>query len=216
MFQVAHPSSTQQVVQIWDENRAQLFTTTITVPASRSEAADDVIVTFRSTPEGDPPAIKSWFYPGETAGHQFVYPEEQARQIARTSRELVLSGDIDPDHPESAGAEPFALVDEEGRRQPFETRRPPNVVAGSGTGAESGRVQARDGDGEQGVEHHLTQIVRLTDVTLSGESEPQQRASEGAVGTAGSAEVEAVTIPRAHLEQIREHARRAQEKLNDQ
>jgi len=226
LFQLADVRSTQQVVQIWDEDRQQLFVTAMAVPIARRDATGDVVVKFASTPQGDPPAVKSWFRPGDLRGHQFIYPEEQARQIAGTSRELVLSGDVD-DRPEGAGATELSLIDEQGRRQPFETHEPPSVSAARGDAEKgSGEVQLHGLEGEDLIEHHLTHIVRLADASLT---ESTGDGSQEAVGTTGDtgespragadvsgrSDGETVTIPRAHLEQIREHARKARQKLND-
>jgi hypothetical protein len=37
--------------------------------------------------------LKAWFYPGSLYGHEFIYPENQARDIAQRTKTLVLSGD---------------------------------------------------------------------------------------------------------------------------
>ena len=42
-------------------------------------------IRFMETPEGAPPAVKTWWNPGETIGREFIYPKEQARRLARNS-----------------------------------------------------------------------------------------------------------------------------------
>lgn len=54
-----------------------------------------MVLRINPTEPGTPPAIKAWFYPGSLYGHQFVYPDEQARDIAQRTRTLVLSGDVE-------------------------------------------------------------------------------------------------------------------------
>src|SRR5262249_7430378 len=44
---------------------------------------------------GAPPAIKSWFYPGNSIGEEFVYPRSQAMKIARANHEPVLATSAD-------------------------------------------------------------------------------------------------------------------------
>ena len=39
-------------------------------------------------------AIKAWYYPGSRYGHEFIYPDDQARTIAQRTKTLVLSGDV--------------------------------------------------------------------------------------------------------------------------
>ena len=38
-----------------------------------------------------PPAIKTWWYPGRSIGHEFIYPKEQARRLAALQPEPVLT-----------------------------------------------------------------------------------------------------------------------------
>jgi hypothetical protein len=40
------------------------------------------LVILDEMPAGAPEAVGVWFYPGNTIGHQFVYPKEQATRIA--------------------------------------------------------------------------------------------------------------------------------------
>jgi hypothetical protein len=47
-----------------------------TMPDSRTTVTNESTVTFRETPAGVPPAIKSLFYAGEHGGYEFVYPKE--------------------------------------------------------------------------------------------------------------------------------------------
>jgi hypothetical protein len=38
-----------------------------------------------------PAAIKTWWYPGETTGHEFLYPKTQAVRLAHAASEPVLT-----------------------------------------------------------------------------------------------------------------------------
>ena len=42
-------------------------------------------------PSGTPPALKAWFYPGDTFGQQFVYPHKRAVELAKNTNQNVLS-----------------------------------------------------------------------------------------------------------------------------
>ena len=46
-----------------------------TTPDTRTVVTDEPTVSFRETPAGVPPAIKSIFYGGEHRGYEFVYPK---------------------------------------------------------------------------------------------------------------------------------------------
>jgi hypothetical protein len=43
------------------------------------------------TAKGQPSAVKTWWYPQERIGYEFIYPKEQARRLARAVVEPVLT-----------------------------------------------------------------------------------------------------------------------------
>lgn len=64
------------------------------VPMKRLDAKGDVVVKFSPTDAGSPPAMKGWFYPGSLYGHEFIYPDGQAKEIAQRTKTIVLSVDV--------------------------------------------------------------------------------------------------------------------------
>ena len=54
-------------------------------------ASDEAEVRFLEAGAGAPPAIKTWWYPGERIGYEFVYPKAQARRLAQRTRQPVLT-----------------------------------------------------------------------------------------------------------------------------
>jgi len=91
MFKLADPDTGRRVLQVWDKDGMKLYTTLLTIPDERMEASDQPVVMFSERPAGQPQAIKSWFYPDERIGQEFVYPKSQATQIARENHASVLS-----------------------------------------------------------------------------------------------------------------------------
>jgi hypothetical protein len=63
------------------------------VPAERAELEGEPVITFKETPSDQPPAVRYWYYAGERAGNELVYPKDQAITIARASGESVMSVD---------------------------------------------------------------------------------------------------------------------------
>ena len=49
------------------------------------------MIRFKERATGKPQALKAWFYPGNTIGHEFVYPKERAVEIAKEANEPVLT-----------------------------------------------------------------------------------------------------------------------------
>jgi hypothetical protein len=91
MFRLADPMSHRQVIQIRDKEGSHIFTTLWSIPNQTAEPKDDPFVMFLETPTGQPAAIKSWFYPGEKTGYEFVYPKDQAMRIASYTKAPVLA-----------------------------------------------------------------------------------------------------------------------------
>ena len=121
-FRMARSMANQQVLEIWNEDRTKMVTTVLTVPTTRLDNSGDVYITFAGTPASDPPAIKSWFHPGDRIGHLFVYPREQALRIAQTTKELVLSSDDDRGG-DVTTATNFWILSPEGKRERFSDDR---------------------------------------------------------------------------------------------
>lgn len=103
----------RNVVQVLDRTEGEVLGQWLFVQANRLDPTGETVVTFREERAGATPAVQYWFFPGEGIGKEFVYPEDQARQIASRTGQTVLSteGDITPD------AEVFS-VDARGNRTP--------------------------------------------------------------------------------------------------
>jgi hypothetical protein len=91
MFKLANPESGRRAIQIWDEKGTQLYTTLLTIPDEQLEAQDEPVVMFWERPSGMPQAVKSWFYPAERSGYEFIYPKSQAMKIAEAANAPVLA-----------------------------------------------------------------------------------------------------------------------------
>jgi len=62
----------------------------MTIPAQRPKASDDAELRFLETPAGQPAAVKTWWYPGNTIGREFIYPRSQAVRLAKATNSNVL------------------------------------------------------------------------------------------------------------------------------
>jgi hypothetical protein len=81
----------RHVLQILDADEKSIIATVMTQPQRRAEVAENNVVMFSERPAGQAPAIKSWYYPAQEIGNEFVYPRAQAIQIAKASNTTVLS-----------------------------------------------------------------------------------------------------------------------------
>ena len=94
VFRLLESDTSRHVVQVIRQDDSRMVTTTQAVPVKRLDPKGDVVLKLNPTDAGSPPAIKSWFYPGSVYGHQFVYSEAEAKQIAQRTKTLVLGIDM--------------------------------------------------------------------------------------------------------------------------
>lgn len=90
-FQLADGNN-RHIVRIFGEDRG-LLATVFTVPRQRQGRSAEVAITLAGRGATQPEAIVAWFYLGETEGHEFLYPKQQARELAHATQKTVASGD---------------------------------------------------------------------------------------------------------------------------
>src|SRR5687768_338108 len=95
VFRLADSPANRNIVQIFEKDRSKLITTVLAVAAERNQAEGDPVVSFKETPSDRPPAVRYWYYAGEKAGNEFIYPKAQAMMIASASGETVTAFDTD-------------------------------------------------------------------------------------------------------------------------
>jgi hypothetical protein len=72
-FRLADPTLGPQVMQVLSNDGSIVYSMFFTREDWRNKVTDQPTVTFRETPAGVPPAVRSLFYGGETRGYEFVY-----------------------------------------------------------------------------------------------------------------------------------------------
>ena len=85
--------SNRNVVQVLNADETRQLTMFMAISDERLEPADNTVFTFIETQSGYPLPIKEWFYPGRLIGLEFVYPKDQALEIARHAKEPVLAAE---------------------------------------------------------------------------------------------------------------------------
>ena len=83
----------RNVVQILNADETKLLTQFMAISDERLEPVDKTTFTFIETEPGYPMPIKEWFYPGRNIGREFIYPKEQALEIARHAKEPILAAE---------------------------------------------------------------------------------------------------------------------------
>lgn len=91
LFRLADSLVNRTIVQIYSADGAKLHAMLMTIPAQRNDRPDDPEVRFLETEANRPPAIATYWYPGEQRGWEFVYPRTEAVALARSSQQAVLT-----------------------------------------------------------------------------------------------------------------------------
>jgi len=82
VVKLADSQSNRHIVQIFNAREDHVFATILAIPKYRMETPEKTIFTFYELPAGQPEALRSWFYPGDNTGNEFVYPKKRAIEIA--------------------------------------------------------------------------------------------------------------------------------------
>jgi hypothetical protein len=72
VFRLADSPASPHAVQVFDR-AGRIVATVLTIPTARLTAADDTRITFEEQPAGASFPVKTWFYPGDLAGEEFIY-----------------------------------------------------------------------------------------------------------------------------------------------
>jgi hypothetical protein len=90
-FKLLNDDSDRNIVQVWNADRTQLLATMLTVPDYRLHPKGRTVLKFEERPSTKPEALEAWFYPGDRYGHEFVYAETNAKELAKRVGRPVLS-----------------------------------------------------------------------------------------------------------------------------
>lgn len=77
--------ATRNIVQFTNERENHVYATAIAINAYRAEPSDRTLITFYEAPAGQPEAMKTWFYPGDQYGQEFIYPKGHLPLFAKAS-----------------------------------------------------------------------------------------------------------------------------------
>jgi len=114
VFRIVDTTSSRKVIQVLSDDGKKPFTMSNTIPDQRRDPAKDATVSFYETARGTPAAVKSWWYPGESIGYQFIYPRAQAKQIAQTTGKAILTTKSESSKTEETKSAALTRVDAKG------------------------------------------------------------------------------------------------------
>jgi hypothetical protein len=76
------------MIQVFNPDGTHLYATLQTVSAERTEPTGDTVITLAEQSNGREALVK-WFYPGNTIGHEFVYPQQEQQQLAQDRQQTI-------------------------------------------------------------------------------------------------------------------------------
>jgi hypothetical protein len=98
VFKVADSRASRHIVQVFNKDESRVFGTFLAIPSYRHKPSDKTVIRFEERAAGSPQAIKAWFFPHKTYGHEFVYPKTEALALAKANNTPVPSmiGELPP------------------------------------------------------------------------------------------------------------------------
>jgi hypothetical protein len=90
---VVDPTPGSQIVQIFSQDWSTLYATLQTISAEHLETLENTEITFADRGPMQPEAIVTWFYPGRSIGHEFLYSRKDGREIAQAKQRIVAAGE---------------------------------------------------------------------------------------------------------------------------
>src|SRR4051812_20565588 len=80
-FRFADAYSGRKVMRVTAKDKThKQYGLFITITTQRPDIPDDAELRLTEARAGQTAAVKTWWYPGETTGREFIYPREQARR----------------------------------------------------------------------------------------------------------------------------------------
>ena len=92
-FMLPESDTEHDQVRIYNADQTVYYGTLLTINAVRRQTTEKSAFTFSAHDSTQPQALISWFYPGETSGHQFLYPKRESKELAKTKQVSVVAGD---------------------------------------------------------------------------------------------------------------------------
>ena len=131
LFRLVDSPSNRHVVQVFDRDEKTIHATILAIPAQRMDPADEPEVRFMEVAANMPAAIRTWWFPGRTIGHEFIYPKEQALRLARGARSEVLTVATDATTTETMREAELARATAEGQTTVATTTTTTREVTGT-------------------------------------------------------------------------------------
>jgi hypothetical protein len=94
IFRLPDRAGARHVIQVLSRDRSTVYAMLQGVERMRDQSSDKTIATFNEAPSSSaPPAIRTFFFPYDPVGFEFMYPKQEAQRIAQNTHQPVLTED---------------------------------------------------------------------------------------------------------------------------
>ena len=85
------PTPNRNIIQVLSPDATKIYGTFFAIAAHSRAVPEKPEVRFMETSTKMPHAIRTWWYPADSTGFEFIYPKQQARLLAKGVGERVLT-----------------------------------------------------------------------------------------------------------------------------
>lgn len=175
LFRLADSEGNRHIVRVMSEDRRKVYTTLMAIPTySMDRPPDKPEIRFMESPATQANAVKIWFYPGNSVGHEFIYPRNQAIKLAKASGESVLTTRSEKDVSSTVAESDLTRVSPEGRDVDADMSR---QRASENARAEIGEIATQSASARS----------QQPDTPPATSASTRQTGTPGATGTSGTA-----------------------------
>lgn len=167
LFRLADPASSRKVIQVLSPDGKKAYAILYSIAAERTEASGKPEVRFMETAKNQPSAVKTWWYPNDLIGYEFIYPKEQARLLARGNVEPVLTTRIETTKPEETKSAELERLAPTGQEAPVAAAAAPQPAAPTGV-SQTGTLASNEIKVSEGEVARNTLPATASNVPLVG------------------------------------------------
>ncbi|HUK37424.1 MAG TPA: hypothetical protein VLV86_26085 [Vicinamibacterales bacterium] len=140
LFRIVDTETNRKVIQVLSGDGKTPYAMLHSIPEVRRDASEKPEVRFLETAKGQPSAVKTWWYPGERIGYEFIYPKHQAQELAKVVAEPVLTTKVETQKPQEAELE---RITPSGEETPVVIVPEPEPIVPTGIAQEGTVAEAR-------------------------------------------------------------------------
>jgi hypothetical protein len=100
LFRLTDTEGSRKVIHVLSKDGKTAYANLLSIPDVRRDVTYKSEIRFMETAKGQPSAVKTWWYSGESIGYEFIYPKDQARELAKAVVEPVLTTKAETTKPE--------------------------------------------------------------------------------------------------------------------